>query len=79
MALSGLPLLVSVKVGASSKFLIPQVTGLNFDPTMQGVSDALMRMLCMSPDELTRLGAESRALAITDTSEKWVDNLLALV
>ena len=79
MALSGLPLLASVEVGATRKFLIPQVTGLNFDPTMQGVSDALMRMLCMSSDDLTRLGAESRSLAITETSEKWVDTLLALV
>ena len=79
MALSGLPLLASVEVGASSRLLQPQVNGLNFEPTVQGVRDALMGLFRMSADDLTQLGEESRVLALSETPEKWVNTLLALV
>jgi glycosyltransferase involved in cell wall biosynthesis len=79
MALAGLPLFTSVKVGASSRFLHPRANGFRFEPTSKGLRNALSEVLQLSSDDLTEMGNQSRLLATSEMPSAWVHRLLTLV
>ncbi len=79
MALAGIPILTSVRVGSSTRFLAPTVNGFEFEPTANGVRSALFKILQLSPHEFLEMGKQSRLIATTETPANWVRTILTLM
>lgn len=79
MAIAGLPILCSNRVGAASRFLKTGMNGFCLEPTEEGIQKALLKLYNASKSKLKEFGERSRELGTSETPERWVQNLNSLL
>ncbi|MDB0025390.1 glycosyltransferase [Flavobacteriales bacterium] len=77
MAVAGLPLLASTRVGASSQFLENGINGIGFDPS--AIGEALDSFLHKNASELENESKASNERGTKHAPEGWSQNLLSLI
>ena len=75
MAAGGLPLLLSNSVGAATNFLT--TNGFSFHPTVDGITNCLIKFMKLSSTEKHKMGQTSHHLANTVTHAHWANTLLS--
>ena len=76
MAIAGLPILCSNRVGSATEFLVPLQNGFDFSPNEKSISRALEKLYRLTENELQSYGECSRNLGLKRTPSHWVNTLL---
>ena len=79
MAIAGLPLIASLRVGAASHFLQNCVNGFKIDLASHGVHNALLNLFQLPNDDLLELGEQAHIIAEMKMPADWVRILFTLV
>lgn len=79
-AASGLPLLLSNKVRAREKFLIPNQNGFEFKAKdVANIQQTLKKLFLLSSQELKQMGTKSREMGLAYTPLQWSRTLLNII
>ena len=77
MAIAGIPLLASTKVGAATAFLNPGKNGAVFE--LKDLSDVLRSFMTKTEEERIVMGRESHDLSTNNTPRQWCNELLHIL
>lgn len=79
-ALAGLPLLLSQKCGAKTKFLIEGFNGLSFDPyDLDSFKTSMKKLLLLDKPTLVKMGVNSNYLGLKYSPKDWAMTLNSLI
>ena len=80
MAASGLPLILSDKVGSSDQFLVNNLNGFKFiSGNKSSLKENMKKIIKLKDSDLIKMGDKSFELALSITPEIWSKKLISLI